>query len=684
MKIAQLVPRLNIGGVERGVLDLVSYFKDSQIKNIVISGPGNLVSQLKKLEITHYKLPIYKKSPVSIFLIPKLINIFKKENIDIVHARSRVPGWLGFFASRLSKTNFITTCHGVYKNKFFSEVMGWGKFVICPSGVVARHMHKNFGVPQEKIVIIPRWVDLEKFKFRPYQERQNNNIIVAIGRISPSKGYEYLIEAFRKVVRFNPYLKLKIIGSAEKLHNSYLNYLKTLVTRFALNYSVQFLGFRYDIENILNEARILVAPSVIEESFGRVIIEAFASGVPVIASRVGGFTEIIENEKDGILVEPKDISAISDAIIKLLNNLNFANNLSLNAYEKVKKYYSIDKCLALTRDVYLETVDFKRILIIKISSLGDVILSFPSLKEIRQNFPKSKIYYLTLNKNVGLLYGCPYIDGIITIEKDYKKIKKLLYISKILRRYSFDYVIDLQNNWASHILSFLSFPRASFGYKRKLGFLLTNSIKYYNSDPLTSQERILKFLGIKFKEKKLIFWDIKKDETNLLGREQLIGINVSASAKWVSKNWPKEHIVFLIKLIYKNFPNFKVVLFGDKDSQNIAKYIEQNFPQKIYDLCGKTTLNQLPALIKKTKVFISPDTATLHLAVALGVPTIGLFGPTNPSYHTVSAQNLYIVYKKLFCSFCYKPKCKLKEKNLCMEKILPQEVFSIIKKILSL
>ncbi|MCM8786625.1 MAG: glycosyltransferase [Candidatus Omnitrophica bacterium] len=684
MKIAQLVPKLDIGGVERGVLDLVSYFKDSQLKNIVISGGGNLVSQLRDLNIKHYRLPIYKKSPISLFLIPKLVKIFKAENIEIAHARSRVPGWIGFFASRFSKTNFVTTCHGFYKNKFFSEVMGWGKFVICPSGVVARHMHKNFEVPEEKIIIIPRWVDLEKFKFRPYQERQASNTIVAVGRISPSKGYEYLIEAFRKVVRFNPYLKLKIVGSADKSHSDYLNHLKTLVTRFALNYSVQFLGFRDDIENILNEARMLVAPSIIEESFGRVIIEAFACGVPVIASRVGGYSEILENNKDGILVEPKDANVISEAIIKLLNNLNFATTLSLNAYEKVKKYYSMKKCLDLTKDVYLKTIDFKRILIIKLSSLGDVILSFPFLKEIRQNFPKSKIYYLTLNTNVGLLYGCPYVDGIITVDGDYKKFKKLLYISKILRRYSFDYIIDLQNNLASHILSFLSFPLASFGYKRKLGFLLTNSIKYeYSDDPLSSQERILKLLGIRFKEKKLIFWDIKKDESELLPAEQLIGINVSASAKWISKNWPKAHIISLIKLIYKNFPDFKVVLFGDKNAQETAEYIEQNFPKKLYNLCGRTTLNQLPIFIKKTKVFITPDTATLHLAVALGVPTIGLFGPTDPKRHIVPSQNLYILYKKLFCSFCYKPKCKLKEKNLCMDKILPQEVFLIIKTILS-
>ncbi|MDD5195771.1 MAG: glycosyltransferase [Candidatus Omnitrophica bacterium] len=684
MKIAQILPQMNFGGVERGVYDLVCYFKGSKYNNIVVSSGGRLADELKKAGITHYKLPVYKKSLLSAIYVPRLRNIINKEKIDIVHARSRVPAWISFFATRASNTHFVTTCHGIYRSGAWSEVMGWGKMVICPSRAVARHMREKFGVPEEKIIIIERWVDLNKFRFTSYDFKKSSNNIVAIGRISSSKGYEYLIEAFRKVVRLNPYLKLKIIGSPDKFKMDYFNHLKTLVTRFALHYNVQFAGYQPDIENILKDARMLVAPSVIEESFGRVIIEAFACGVPVLATKVGGFREIIENGKDGLLIEPRDAQAITDGILKILNDTAFAQSLTVNAKIKVDDTYTIDKALKRTAQIYEKTIALTRILVIKLSSLGDLILSLPSFKALRERFPDGKISVLTSKKYAPLLYGCPYVDEVITLDDDYKKFKTILRISKDLRRKSFDYIIDLQNSRVSHIMSFLSFPRHSFGYSLRLGKLLTRKIPYLRSDdPLTSQERLLKLLGITFAEKKLVFWPQKPSAELNLPEGHLIGINVSASARWVSKNWPTNNISTLIELINKNFPSYKIVLFGDESSRERAARIESMLYPKPINLAGKLTLRDLPQAVSKLKAFVTPDTATLHLAQSLKVPTIALFGPTDPSRHTIPAKNLYIVHKKLVCSSCYDPECKLREKNLCMEKIVPQEVFAIIKEIIA-
>jgi len=311
IRIMQILPKMNVGGVERGVLDLVRYFKNSEIKNIVVSAGGRLIEALQLEGTTHYMLPVHKKSPFSIFLIPKVRRIIEKEKIDIVHARSRVPGWISFFASRANATPFVTTAHGAYKSKFWSEVMGWGKFVICPSNYVARHMRIQFGVPQEKIIVINRWVDLNKFHFAPYHKLKSSNTILSIGRISPTKGYEYLIEGLKKAVRVNPYLHLKIVGSPDKSKLDYFNYLKNLVIRYSLNYNVTFEGYRPDVENVLKEARLLVAPSIIEESFGRVVVEAFACGVPVIASRLGALQEIVDDQRTGMLFKPGDAADLA-------------------------------------------------------------------------------------------------------------------------------------------------------------------------------------------------------------------------------------------------------------------------------------------------------------------------------------------------------------------------------------
>jgi ADP-heptose:LPS heptosyltransferase/glycosyltransferase involved in cell wall biosynthesis len=688
MKIMQILPRMNIGGVERGVVDLTKFNKEKEggggqaIENIVVSAGGRLVDELTAKGVIHYKLAVHRKSLFSLLLVPRLRKIIEEEKIDIIHARSRVPAWISFFASRGSRAHFVTTAHGVYKNRFFSEVMGWGKFVICPSKVVARHMKNNFGVSDEKIIIIERWVDLNRFKFSDYQKRKENNVIVSVGRISATKGYEHLIKGFKKIVRFNPYLKLKIVGSADRSKAKYLNYLKTLVSRYSLNYNVEFLGFVPDVEKILTEARILVAPSVIEESFGRVIVEAFACGVPVIATKVGGFQEIVEDKKDGLLVEPHSPESISDAILTLLKDSDLANRLVKRAREKVEALYTMPRCLEATGQVYKKTLKTLNILVIKISSLGDLILAFPSLKAIRQEFPKAKISLLTSKKYHSLIYDCPYVDEIIALDDRYKNLKDTLRIAKILRRKSFDYIVDLQNSKTSHIISFLSFARYSFGFGLRWGFLLAKKIKYDRSlGPLDSQETILELLGLRLKEKKLIFWEKKDLTAASLPAGNLIGINISASQRWQSKNWPLKNIIRLTELIHKNLPNFKVILFGDKGSVNQASEIEKATVPHPFNLCGKTALGDLAQLMKQLKVFISPDTATLHLASAVGTPVIALFGPTDPTRHTIRDKDLFVFCEQLPCSFCYRPKCKLKEGNVCLEKITPQQVFAKIKDI---
>lgn len=684
MRVMQILPRMDVGGVERGVYDLAKFFKGKNVDNIIVSGGGRLARDLEVIGIKHYTLPVYRKSLFALLLIPKLRKIIRDEKIDIVHARSRVPGWLSFFASRFGPAHFITTAHGIYKNRFFSEVMGWGKFVIAPSQVVARHMKDNYGVLEDKIKIVSRWVDLDSFKFTDYSERKASNNIVSIGRISPTKGYEHLIKGFKKIVRFNPYLKLKIVGSADKSKLRYLEYLKTLVSRFSLNYNVEFVGLKKDVGKVLSKARILIAPSVVEESFGRVVVEAFACGVPVVATTVGGFNEIIDNEKDGILVEPANSEAISSGILRLLNDSDFAQKIAKQAREKVERAYTLEKCLIKTEEIYKETIETQKILVIKISSLGDLILSLPALKEIRNKFPKSSLCLLTLKKYHSFFYECPYIDEIITLEGKYKKSKSIFNIARSLRRRSFDYVIDLQNSRFSHLVSFLSFPRYSFGYSRRAGFLLTKKVKYNREDsPLVSQERVLQLLDIKFAEKKLIFWPQEVQRPIVLPRLELIGVNVSASLKWQSKNWPQKHISKLIDLIHKNFPNSKVVLLGDEDTREIAAEVERLVSSSPLNLCGKTTLRVLPQIIKELKVFITPDTAAMHLALALKIPTIALFGPTSPERHTVKSEDLHVFCEQMPCSYCYRPKCGLKEEDNCLAKISPQKVFNKIKEILN-
>jgi len=686
MKVAQILPKMNVGGVERGVMDLVRFFKtDPRISCFVISGGGRLVSELKAEGITHHTLGVYQKSLGSLANVGRLRDILAAEGADIAHARSRVPAWLAFLATRNSPVNFLTTAHGMYKNRLASEVMGWGKFVICPSQAVAAYMRRVYGVPQEKIVVINRWVDLARFQFSEYSRRLDCRTIVTMGRLSPSKGYEYIIEAFKELVRFDDRLRLKIVGNPDPAKLYYFRYLKGLVAKYGLGRNVEFEGFRQDVENVLADTRMLVAASVSDESFGRVVIEAQACGVPVIATDVAGFREIIDHNETGIKVPPADSRAIADSILRLLDDHVSASSMVSAARRKVEENYSLEKCLKETAQLYERVVNEQRILVIKISSLGDIILCLPSLKAIKERYPAARVSVLTLRKYAAIFYGCPWIDEVISLGSGYKSFFEIWDLGNALRRRAFDYIIDLQNSRVSHVLSALSLARYSVGFSLRWGKLLSLRAVYRKDQgPLESQGEVLKLAGVELRDKKLVFWDAGFAGQFDLPDTLLVGINVSASARWESKNWPFDAMRRLIELLDKEYPSSRVVLLGDVQTLSLADSLQATSAGRLINLCGRTSLSDLPRVLKRLKVLVTPDTATLHLAQACGVPVIALFGPTDPARHCVKSDNLRIINKKIECSYCYKPNCRLKANlNRCMKEIKAEEVFEAIKHVIT-
>jgi len=166
MNILHILPRLDVGGVETGAVDLSKELIKRGHKVIVVSNGGRMVKDILSTKAVHIKLPVHKKSLFTIIrMIKKLKNIIKEERIEIVHAHSRVPAIIAFFAARHTSASFITTAHGYYSTHFLSRIMSWGRFVVVISNIIGRHMIEDFGVPRERIKFIPRGVDLEKFKF---------------------------------------------------------------------------------------------------------------------------------------------------------------------------------------------------------------------------------------------------------------------------------------------------------------------------------------------------------------------------------------------------------------------------------------------------------------------------------------------------------------------------------------
>ena len=693
MKILQILPELHVGGVETGTIDLSRYLIEKGYKAVVVSNGGELVKELEKMGVVHYRLPVHRKSLITAFkMVKELVKIIQSEKIDIVHARSRVPGWIAFFAARKTNTAFVTTCHGYYSMHFFSRVMGWAKPIIVPSQVIGKHMIDDFNVPFKRIRLIPRWVDLNRFALRSNDRRSKTQFTIGIvGRITPLKGHEYLLKAMVRILRSVPYVKLLIIGDAPVNKMHYKDELKTLTRRLGLTHHVDFLGKRKDVPKLLSKLNLLVLSTTTEEAFGRVILEAQASGVPVVATRVGGVIDIFEVGKTGYLVPRKSPESMAEAIIKILKNAKLAKELSENAYKKVKDKFTLDKMAEKILAVYNEAYETKDILIIKFSALGDVILSTPSLRAVRKKFPKARICCLTGKASKTIMQNCPYVDDLIVYDNEkHKGLKGLWKLAKELRRHNFDIVIDLQNNRKSHVLSFLSLSLLRCGYDNsKLSFLMNKTIKLSPIDmlPVQQQFRLLESLEINPDGDKLELWPSKDDDSyaaKLIDsfwvgkKERLVGINLSASQRWLTKCWPLKNFAQLCDEFAKK--NTRVIITGTKEDLATAKELSSMTKSKPLIATGKTNIMQLASVIKRLHAFITADSAPLHIAAAMETPFIALFGPTSPARHMPPAKKCVVIKKDLECSPCYKPKCN---NCRCMLDISVQEVLDATERLIN-
>ncbi len=679
-----------MGGVETGTVDLSRELVKQGHKVIVVSNAGKMVKDLSETGARHIRLPVHEKSLLTVLrMIKRLELIIKDERIDIVHARSRVPAIIAFFASRRTKAVFITTAHGYYSTHPLSRIMGWGRFVIVASTIIGRHMIEDFDVPRHRIRFIPRGVDLDKFRFTPIDAscHKTEYRIGIVGRITPIKGHVFFLQAIARVVRIFQNVKILIIGDAPGDKPEYLGNLKALVKRLEIGRFVEFLGTRQDIPRVMSELDLLVLPSLGQEAFGRVIIEAGASGVPVIATRLGGAVDIIENEKTGILVKPGDIVELVDSIVRLLKDRGLARNLAAEARMKVEREYSLERMTNDTIKLYREAVDVQRILVIKIGAIGDVILSVPSLRVIRNNYPKAFISVLIGDKSRHVLKRCPYIDDIIIYERKGKGISLtgLINISGVIRKQAFDISIDLQNNTKSHLAAWLGSVPRRYGYdNRKFGFLLNNGLRYLRigAGPCEEQFRILKKAGIDTigASRRLEMWPSKEDFTYIddflknewVGEGQvLVGINIGCS--WATKRWPLKCFARLSDMLSER--DIRVVVTGSREETALYKGFSEMTRSKIINAVGRTSITQLAALIKKCRAFVTGDSAPMHIASSMDVYCVSLFGPTDPRRHVEPTEKGVVIYKELSCSPCYKSDCKNVK---CMEKITVEEVFKLV------
>lgn len=283
---------------------------------------------------------------------------------------------------------------------------------------------------------------------------------------------------------------------------------------------------------------------------------------------------------------------------------------------------------------------YKNILIIKMSSLGDVLHALPTVYALRENCPHAHIVWAVHPNFAAVLPGAPYIDEVIYIDK--KRLKSPSYwgeLRRTLHAYHFDLCLDLQGLAKSAIVAFLSGAAHKYGYweMREGSFLVSKGLAGAHKQDHVIERYLdtIRVLGGTVSGIEFPLPDITKEKRAMMQRFAKAGMEGSFAAivpgaRWNVKEWPLTHWEALISRITASGMN--VLLLGSGDDVPKGKEIGERVDSpRLFNFIGNTTLKELMAAISLASIYISADTGPLHIANALKKELIALFGPTSPA-----------------------------------------------------
>jgi glycosyltransferase involved in cell wall biosynthesis len=345
------------GGAESHVKNLVEHLQkinDLEVHVVTLASHKKIVTQYTT---EHLQIHVIKKSKIpmtfaGVFIYPvKMLVIARRIKPDLVHGQM-VGAPYGFATALLSKTHrTVLTIHTLMEQSklkrttisekihdiIWSYLEKWEIKTIPNLIIVSPHLKDSIvRLNAKNIIFIPNGIDLTKYESDSSYDYEKNRLLF-VGRITPIKGIEFLLHAVSIVIERKNDVYLKIVGPSE--NKKYFKYLNDLCSQLCISKYVEFLGPLYN-ECLIKEyfkSSIFVLPSL-DESNPIVLLEAMAAGKPIVATKVGGVPNLIDDGVTGLLVKSRNCYEFADALIELLDNPYTYVNISSNCKKQIKKY----------------------------------------------------------------------------------------------------------------------------------------------------------------------------------------------------------------------------------------------------------------------------------------------------------------------------------------------------------
>ena len=333
-----------------------------------------MVSELLRLGVTHITLPVNTKNPITMLINSyRMQKVFKETGASLVHVRSRAPAWSVKWAADRMKLPFVATFHGRYGlkpeifKKPYNRVMTKGRYVVAVSAFIQNHLMKEYNVPDQKIRLIPRGADINRFNMsmisvgalqdfaKEYDIPTDKPVITLVGRLSRIKGHDVVLDAINQMKQKE--VTLLLVGGNAKA--GYDEEVKKKIAALPSETMVKVFAVPGDkMPLVYALSDICVQPTLVPESFGRGIAEAQAMGRVVIASNHGGACELISNNRTGFLTPVGDANVLASVLDMVLSMTPAERQaIGMAAQDSVRSNFSIQKMCDRTIALYKEILN---------------------------------------------------------------------------------------------------------------------------------------------------------------------------------------------------------------------------------------------------------------------------------------------------------------------------------------
>ena len=379
--LLQVTPELETGGAEQTTIDVARAVVAQGGKALVATRGGRMATRLEADGARLAQMPAQSKNPlIMLGNAARLIDLIRREKVSLVHARSRAPAFSALWAAHATKVPFVATYHGVYNAKsglkrWYNAVMTKGAVVIANSEYTREHVIREHGVAADKVVAIPRGVDLSRFEpavvgadriealrqawgVAPDEPRLR---VLLAGRLTRWKGQGLLVQAMALLKARGQDKVLLLLAGDDQGRKGYRAELEAAIAQAGLQDAVKLVGHCDDMPAAYLLADLAIAPSLEPEAFGRTAVEPQVMGRPVMAADHGATRETVVPGETGWLVAPGDAEAWATALLEAADlGASARQSMGQAARLRARRLYSVDAMCEATLKVYARVLGLER------------------------------------------------------------------------------------------------------------------------------------------------------------------------------------------------------------------------------------------------------------------------------------------------------------------------------------